>query len=89
MDTVKVDFSHEVGDFVMTAWDFQTRKPNDDPKDREAWQVIERSYQEHCGGARVQYVCRCQSIFGNKEKTFVFDPCELVAMPAAMRSETK
>ncbi len=84
-----ISFDHKVGDFVMTAWDAQTRKPKDDPKNREAWQVIERSYQQHCGGARIQYVCRCQSIFGNKERTFVFDPCELVPMPEAAAATTE
>ena len=84
---VEMQFEHAVGDFVMTAWDFQTRKPNGERRDRDAWQVIERIYNEHCGGFRVQYVCRSQSIFGNREKTHLFDPCEIVPMPLDMRPE--
>jgi hypothetical protein len=86
MDTIEIDFAHSVGDFVMTAWDLQTRKPGE-RRDRDAWQVIERTYNEHCGGVRIQYVCRSQALFNNREKTYAFDPCELVAMPADMRSE--
>ena len=44
---VLITFAHAVGDFVMTAWDAQTLKPGSDPKDREAWQVIERVYNQH------------------------------------------
>lgn len=76
-----INFDHKVGDFVMTAWDAKTLKPGADFRNRDAWQVIERMYSQHCGGSRIQYICRTQSLFGGKEKTYAFDPCELVAMP--------
>ena len=78
---LEIEFEHAVGDFVMTAWDAKTMKPGADIRHINAWQVIERMYSEHCGGVRIQYVCRTQSLFGGKEKTYGFDPCELVAMP--------
>ena len=86
-----INFDHKVGDFVMTAWDAKTLKPGADLRHRDAWQVIERVYNQHCGGSRIQYVCRTQSLFGGKEKTYIFDPCELVAMPveSAVQAERK
>lgn len=62
-------------------WDAKTLKPGADLRNQDAWQVIERVYNQHCGGFRIQYVCRTQSLFGGREKTYIFEPCELVAMP--------
>ena len=90
METVEIDFAHSVGDFVMTAWDRQTLKRDANPRDKDIWQVIERTYNEHCCGVRVQYVCRCQSsVFVPREKTCLFDPCELVAIPEASATSSE
>lgn len=87
---VEIDFAHAVGDFVMTAWDLKTLKPGSDIRNRDVWQVIELTYCQHIGGIRIQYVCRSQSLFTARERTYAFDPCELVAMPevAATLSDT-
>ena len=84
-----INFDHKVGDFVMTAWDAKTLKAGSDIRSREAWQVIERTYCQHIGGIRIQYVCRSQSLFTARERTYAFDPCELVAMPEAAATSSE
>jgi hypothetical protein len=81
MEAIQVLFRFCVGDFVQTAWDSQTQ-PKVDKHLRGVWQVIERTYCEHCGGHRIQYICRSQEAFANKRQTAAFDGCELVAVEA-------
>ena len=79
MEAIQVIFQFAVGDFVQTAWDAQTQR-KDSLFVRGCWQVIERTFCEHCGGHRMQYVCRSQEAFANKQQTVAFDACELVAV---------
>jgi hypothetical protein len=75
----QIRFQFDVGDFVQTAWDAQTQ-PKTDKHLRGVWQVIERTFCQHCGGHRIQYVCRSHEAFANKQQTAAFDACELVAV---------
>ena len=79
MEAIQVIFKFAVGEFVQTAWDRQTQ-PEGALHFRGCWQVIERTFCEHCGGHRIQYVCRSQEAFANKQQTVAFDACELVAV---------
>jgi hypothetical protein len=77
MEAIQVRFMFEVGDFVQTAWDAQTQ-PKSDKRFRGVWQVIERTFCQHAGGHRIQYVCRSQEAFVDKRQTAAFDGVELV-----------
>jgi hypothetical protein len=77
MEAIQVRFMFEVGDFVQTAWDRQTQ-PKDSLHVRGCWQVIERTFCQHAGGHRIQYVCRSQEAFADKRQTVAFDGVELV-----------
>lgn len=77
MEAIQVRFQFDVGDFVQTVWDAQTQ-PKGDKHLRGVWQVIERIFCQHCGGHRIQYVCRSQAVFTDKRQTVAFDACELV-----------
>lgn len=73
---ITICFNFEVGDFVQAAWDAQTQPKSERP--HGLWQVIERCYSEHCGGYKVQYVCRSLEAFANKRQTVAFNACEIV-----------
>lgn len=77
MQAIHVRFMFDVGDFVQTAWDAKT-VPKDKKQYRGIWQVIERTYTENCSGHQIQYVCRSQDAFANKQQLVAFVACEIV-----------